>query len=189
MPFYFEPFPTVLYDIKKNGKKVELTNLFLRYKIVEAFKNQKATYYNYNIKEGERPDTIAFKYYGDASLDWIILLTNNIIDPQFEWPLDKRSFQRFLVKKYGNISTAYSTTHHYEQIIQNQKVLFDGTIIPERVAEIDLVTYNSLSSSSKRLVTAYEYEERLNESKREIKLLSDVYLFDLLSIVSEAFQQ
>ena len=97
MPFYFEPFPTVLYDIKKNGKKVELTNLFLRYKIVEAFKNQKATYYNYNIKEGERPDTIAFKYYGDASLDWIILLTNNIIDPQFEWPLDKRSFQRFLV--------------------------------------------------------------------------------------------
>lgn len=189
MPYYFENFPTVNYDVKKNGKKTVLTNLFVRFKIVEAFKKQQAVYYNYNVKDGERPDIIAAKYYEDASLDWIILLTNNIVDPQFDWPLDKKSFTNFIIKKYGSLSAAYSTTHHYEQILQQQQVLFDGTIIPEKTIEIDLTTYNSLSDVNKKIVTAYEYEEDLNESKREIKILSEEYVFDLLSQVRENLEE
>jgi len=186
--FYFEPFPTIDYDIKKNGNTTEVTNLFLRYKILDVFKNQSAVYYNYSIKDGERPDVIAAKYYDDESLDWIILLTNNIVDPHFDWPLDNQAFTNYIVKKYGSITAAKEDTHHYEQITQQQEVLFDSTILPEEFYEIDLTTYNTLSSSEKRIVTSYEYEERLNEAKRDIKLLSEEYVFDLVNQVKDVFK-
>lgn len=186
--YYFENFPTISYDLEKNGNFNNITNIFLRYKIIDVFKKQQAVYYNYNIKDGERPDVIAFKYYGDASLDWIILLTNNIIDPQFDWPLSSKAFENYLVKKYGSITTAREQTHHYEQITQQQQVMFDGTIIPEEYFEIDLNTYNTLSDSDKRIITSYEYEERINESKRSIKLLSEEYVFNVLSLISESFE-
>ena len=188
MPFYFENFPKVSYDIDKSGNTLDVTNLFVRYKLIDAFKKQPAVYYNYNIQDNERPDVIAAKYYEDASLDWIILLTNNIIDPQFEWPLDSRSFENFIKKKYGSVKTAREQTHHYEQITQQQSVLFDGTIVPEEYFEIDLTTYNTLSSSDKRIVTSYEYEERINEAKREIKILSEDYVLSLLTQVRESFE-
>lgn len=188
MPFYFENFPKVSYDIDKTGNNIDATNLFVRYKIVDAFKKQPAVYYNYSVQDGERPDVIAAKYYEDASLDWIILLANNIIDPQFEWPLDRLSFENFIKKKYGSLATAREQTHHYEQITQQQSVLFDGTIVPEEFFEIDLTTYDSLSTSEKRIITSYEYEERINEARRDIKILSEDYVLSLLTQVRESFE-
>ena len=63
MSYYFRPFPLTLYDVKKNGKSSLLTDITSRFKIVEAFQRQEAVYYDYSVKEGERADTIAFKYY------------------------------------------------------------------------------------------------------------------------------
>lgn len=189
MPFYFENFPKVSYDIDKTGNKIDVTNLFVRYKIVDAFKKQPAVYYDYNIKDGERPDVIAAKYYEDASLDWIILLANNIIDPQFEWPLDRKSFENYVKKKYGSVSTAKEQTHHYEQITQQQSVLFDSTVVPEEFHEIDLTTYDTLAAGDKRIVTSYEYEDRVNEAKRNIKLLSEDYVLILLTQIRESLEE
>ena len=187
MAFYFRPFNLIEYDIKKNDKTVLLTNIMTRFKIVEAFERQEAVYYDYSVKDSERADTIAFKYYNDASLDWVIYLTNNIIDPEFEWPLGSIALNAFIIKKYGSIATASSDIHHYEQLITPHEVLFDGTVIPELYEEIDKTTYDSLSSTEKRVVTSYEYEQRMNESKRDIKLLSVDFLPELLSQVKTVF--
>ena len=187
MAYYFRPFPLTFYDVKKNNKEVLLTNISMRFKVLEAFERQEAVYYEYSVKDGERADTIAFKYYEDASLDWVIYVTNNIIDPQFDWPLSSTALTNYIVKKYGSITTAMEQTHHYEQIIQQHEILFDGTIIPAAYEEIDLITYNSLPSSEKRIVTSYEYEQELNESKRSIKLLSSDFIAPLLSQVKRIF--
>jgi len=187
MAYYFRPFPLTTYDIKKNDKSTLLTNITTRFKILEAFERQEAVYYDYSVKDGERADTIAFKYYEDSSLDWIIYLTNNIIDPQFDWPLSSTSLNRYIIKKYGSVTAAMEETHHYEQILQQHEVLFDGTIIPVIREEIDLTTYGALSSSEKRIVTSYEYEQELNESKRSIKLLSADFIAPLLSQVKRIF--
>lgn len=187
MAYYFRPFNLVEYDIKKNGNTSLLTNIMARFKIVESFERQEAVYYDYSVKDGERADTIAFKYYGDASLDWVIYITNNIIDPEFDWPLSSTALGRYIAKKYGSISTAMSETHHYEKLITSHQVLFDGTIIPEKYEQIDLTTYNTLSSSEKRLVTSYEYEQKVNEGKRDIKLLSEDYIPQLLTQVKTVF--
>ena len=187
MAFYFRPFNLIEYDVKKNNKTVLLTNIMSRFKIVEAFERQEAIYYDYSVKDGERADTIAFKYYDDASLDWVVYLTNNIIDPQFEWPLSSTALNAYIIKKYGSITTASSQIHHYEQLITPHEVLFDGTIISEQYEEIDKTTYDSLSSSEKRIVTSYEYEQKLNEDKRDIKLLSVDFLPDLLNQIKTIF--
>jgi hypothetical protein len=187
MAYYFRPFPLIEYDIKKNQKTSLLTNIMTRFKIVESFQRQEAVYYDYSVKDGERADTIAFKYYNDASLDWVIYLTNNIIDPEFDWPLSTNAANKYIVKKYGSITAANEQVHHYEQLVTAHQVLFDGTVIPEKYEQIDLTTYNSLASADRRIVTAYEYEHRENEAKREIKLLSADFLPDLLTQVKTAF--
>ena len=187
MPFFFEPFPTVDYDIKKNGKTEVLTNLTLRFKLQEVLKNRTAVFYDYIVKEGERPDVIAHKYYDDASLDWIILLTNDIINPHFDWPLDFLSFQRFLRKKYGSVQTANDGVHHYEKIIRSQSVLFDGTIIPEKTVQVDLDTYNTLAADSRKSISNFTFEENLNEDKRNIKILDKKFVTGLLNQVETIF--
>ncbi len=188
MAFYFSPFPLVLYDVKKNDRSTVLTNIMKRFKIVEAFQRQEAIYYNYVVKDGERADVIAFKYYGDSSLDWVIYLTNNIIDPQFDWPLSSRSLLKYIAKKYGSINAAKQQIYQYQQILNLGSVLFDGTIIPARYEPIDLLTYNTLPPSEKRIVTAYEYEVEENDEKREIKLLSSDFTSQLLAQVNTVFE-
>lgn len=188
MAFYFRPFPLVNYDLKKNNNNTVLTNIMTRFKIVESFQRQEAVYYDYSVKEGERADQIAFKFYEDASLDWVIYIVNNVVDPEFDWPLDRTSLESFIAKKYGSVSTAMSQTHHYEQIVAAQSVLFDGTIIPEESYQVDLQTYNTLPAADKKVVTSYEYEIEKNDKKREIKLLSNDFLISLLNQVETIFE-
>ncbi len=188
MAYYFRPFPLISYDIKKNNRSAVLTNIMSRFKIVEAFQRQEAIYYSYTVKDEERADTIAFKYYGDSSLDWVIYLTNNIIDPEFDWPLSSRALEKFIVKKYGSIVAARQQIHAYQLILNQAIVDIDGTITPARYEPIDLTTYNTLSQSQKRIVTAYEYEVQLNDSKREIELLSADFISQLLAQVNTVFE-
>jgi len=189
MNYFFKNFPTVDYDIKKNGKKITVPNITASMKIQDLVRRKKAVFYNYNVPEGERADAIAFKYYGDASLDWVIFLTNQYIDPQFDWPLDRRSFENYLTDKYGSVRLASSTIHHYEQILQEQSVNFDGTVVPEIYIEIDLDTYNSLDIAERRTVYCYEYEQRINDAKREIKLLDERYVIELVGQAQEVFNR
>lgn len=188
MSFYFKNFPTVNYDIKKNDKLQVLTNLTLRFRIQEALQNKVTVMYDYNVKDGERPDIIADKYYKDSTLDWVILLVNNIIDPHFEWPLDSLSFDSFIREKYGSVANAQSQVHHYEKILRSQSVTFDGTIIPEKSIYIDQETYNTLSVSDRKSVSNYDYEIDLNEQRATIKILDKKFITSVINAVDLVLQ-
>ena len=181
MSYMFSNWPTVSYDLKKNGKPLELTNITLRFKINELLRNKSTVMYQYDVKDGERPDIIAYKYYGDTTLDWVILLTNNIVDPQFEWPLDDRSFERYMRNKYGSLEAAKQTIHLYEKILREQQVYFDGTIIPEKRVVVDKETYDLTSPTSRRAVDKYTYELELNQARSSIKILDKRYISGIVS--------
>lgn len=185
MAYYFSPFKRVDYDISKDNKPVSSVNLLTRFKIADKILKSKAVYYNYNVKEGERADVIAFKYYGDFTLDWLIFLTNNIVDPLYDWPLDTPSLERFIIKKYGSLRAANEGIHHYEHIIQQHEVLYDGTIVPEKSIIIDQTTYDSLGGQDTRIITNYNYEVDKNDKKRLIKLLDEEYVTSVIDKVSE----
>ncbi len=197
MAHYFKPFPKIDYDLKKNGKSNSLTNITLRFKVQEALLSQSVIYYDYRVQEEDRPDIVAELYYQDSTLDWLILIINDIVDPQFEWPKEQYSLDKFIRQKYGSISEAQGTVHHYEKILNAQSTLADGTVVPERTVKIDQTTYNSLAGDTlqgetgfvkvRREVSAYQYEQDLNDERRNIKLLDQVYVPQVLSAVRGIF--
>ena len=110
MSNYFYTFPTVPYDADGTmpNKYQTVRNIMNRIKIKESIKSDIAAFYPYIIEEGERPDILSYKYYGSVSYAYLILLFNNIIDPQFDWPLGAIDFENYIISKYGSVSTAYT---------------------------------------------------------------------------------
>ena len=160
----------------------------LRYKFSAALKAQPLSYYNYTVREGQRPDNVAYVLYKLPSLSWTLLLINSIHDPDYEWPLSQRDFEAFLKAKYGSIPVAQSTVHEYRKVINEQSVLFDNTIIPKKTLIVDETTYNTLSTDAREIIYKYDYEEELNDERRNILYIPLNTLTTLLADISEVFE-
>jgi len=189
MSFYFRPFPKVSYDIKKNNLPILLTNITARYKIRDILKSRTSIYFSYTVKDGDRPDVLAYKYYGDETLDWLIYLVNDIIDPYYDWPLSDDAFNKYMTTLYGSPNTARATTYEYRKILNSQSTLIDGTVVPERFVVVDQNTYNGLSTSDRKEIDAYQYYEEQNDKKRDIKILSSDFVGQIKSEVEVIFSE
>lgn len=110
-----------------NQDYTTIKNLWRRAKLREDIANAITAFNHYQIKEGERPDQIAEKVYGDPELDWVILITNNITNVNDEWPLDNETFYNYLIDKYGS-EAAIEDKHHTETVEQKDK--FNRLIFP-----------------------------------------------------------
>lgn len=171
MSKYFSNLPSLQYDIDGNNKFKETTNIFFRQKLTELALQEANIYYPYQVQPKERPDIIAFNYYGSVDFTWIVLFSNTIIDPYFEWPLDTDDFNNFMISKYGSISTAQNQTHSYNQILRSAT-----STQPRVTIEVDETTYSSLDENSRIIKTKFDYEFEKNEEKRNINLIEDVYV-------------
>jgi len=180
MAYYFSHLPTITYNSGGVSSKVKtnirVTDITKRFRISQLLNNREVFYYDYSVKDGERPDTIAHKLYGDSRLDWVVLLVNEIHDKYYQFPLSTSEFDEFIAKQYGSLGQAQNTVHHYERIIQAQQTLSDGTVVPERRLQVDETTYNSLSATDRRSVSVYEHEFRSNEKRRNIKLVDPQFI-------------
>ena len=130
---YFKQVPDFEYVNRTKGSQdisnyINVKNLFKRGKIRPDIFGNLSFFTKYKIVGDERPDNIAFKEYNDSSLDWVVLLSNNILNIQSEWPLPQTSLDEILLEKYGTYDKLYSGIHHYETIeIKNSK---GGVILP-----------------------------------------------------------
>lgn len=186
MPYFFSQVPNVeypkFYDDGKISEYESVKNIFKRVVVREDIFENLSFFQKYNIIGDERPDMVADKFYDDPSLDWVILLSNNIINLNYEWPLTQRQFDRYLLDKYGSYENIYFI-HHFESIkvtsSNGTTILKEGTIIPETFS---LRYYDaSLGQSVLRTnlsvpITNYEYETRLEDLKRTIYILKSDYL-------------
>jgi hypothetical protein len=188
MSIYFSYFPLVAHDLTNEGKNVLLTNIMRRFKVKSSVKDNTSVYYDYDIQAGDRPDTIAEKYYGSSSLAWIVIHYNDIIDPFYGWPLFDPDFSEYIRTKYGSISASQSTVYEYRQILQEKQTLVDGTIIPEKYLVVDQTTYNGLTELERVAVTYWDYEIEENEKKRKIKILDKKYVPQLRAEVEKVLR-
>ena len=162
---YFNLMPKIYYDSAGIGQPKIVTNLMRRVGLRAKIKTNTMLFDTYKVKEGETPEIIAHKMYGDSELHWIVMLVNNIIDRYHDWPMSTNQFNSYLNQKYvdadGNPNM--SGVHHYEidQTSGDTKVTIEVT---------DLTTYPSAST-----VTNYEYEQRRQDRIREIRLLDPRY--------------
>ena len=156
---YFGHFPLIPYDSVGDGKFKLVTNLLKRIAVRSKVKTNVLVFDTYDVKSGETPELIADKLYNDPELHWVVLMMNDITDRYHQWPLTENQFLAHINDKYDNVDA----THHYE-ISQTSG---DTTI----KIEVENSTYPSAT-----IVTNYEYEVALNESKRKIDLLRNDYL-------------
>ena len=181
---------------------ITVKNFFRRGKINESIFSNLAYFENYSIEGDERADQVADKIYGDSTLDWIVFLSNNIINVQSEWPLPSYVFDKIMIQKYGSYQTLYSGIHHYEtnEIIDSlgNVMLKEGLKISptwktngnfvqqgnsyyyefydqglESVVQIPKIDFI-------KEVTNYDYEIFEEEKKRNIYLLKPDYIGILL---------
>ena len=162
---YFKQFPTIPYDSHGTGKFKDVKNLLRRVAIRSKVKTNTMVYDTYDVKNGETPESIAFKLYGDAELHWVIMLLNDITDRYHDWPMTEAQFSQFVQDKYDNVDG----THHYE-ISQSSG---DTSI------KIDIGTDNT-NYPSATLITNYEYEQSQQDSKRKIRLLDPSFVADFV---------
>lgn len=187
MSFYFKDYPLVNFSLKKNLNTELLTDITVRYKVRDVVKNTAAIFYDYVVKDEDRPDIIAHKFYNNSTLDWIILITNDIIDPYYDWPLNNDNFNKYMKNIYGSVSTAKTTVFEYRQILNQAKITFDGKNIPKRTVVVDLNTYNSLVATDREIIYGYEYYQEQNDKKRRIRLIDKEFVEPILSEVRNIF--
>jgi hypothetical protein len=187
MSNYFRQVPNLEYVNRlpdaKIGDYTLVKNLFKRGKLREDIFQNLAFFTKYQIDGDDRPDNVAFKVYNDSTLDWLILICNNVINIQTEWPLPQNDFDRFVLDKYGDYETLYNGIHHYEttEVTNSQGVV----ILPAGLqvqSDYTLTYYDYFADSLVTVndavipVTNYEYEEGIENDKRNIFILKPQYL-------------
>ena len=187
MSNYFDLIPNFDYVSRLPDAKISdyirVKNFFRRATLREDIFQSLTFFTKYSIQGDDRPDNVAHKVYENSDLDWVILLANNITHIPTEWPMPQNDFDRFLLDKYDNYDTIYNGIHHHETI--EVKDSNDVTIIPaglEVSSDFNQSYYDHYlkkivdTVDITRPVTNYEYEEKLENKKREIFILKQEYL-------------
>jgi len=205
MAKYFNYFPTTYYSNSNESTALDtVTNVIARFAFENAVKDNASLFYPYDVQDGETPEMIANKYYGSSEKHWIVLLFNDIIDPQYDWPLDQRTLIKYINDKYSNqgaTHSPYQTGIQWAQDAGNIKAYYKTVTrlsskptknqIVEKI-EVDATTHTNLpvtsstytlqdgsritETISKATQTYYDYEVELNDAKRKIRLLKSEYV-------------
>lgn len=148
---YFNEIPNLevisrFLNADNNEEYIKIKNLWRRAKLRDDIANAVTAFNYYQIKDNERPDQIAQKYYGDPELDWVVLITNNIININEDWPLDNNSLYNYLIEKYGS-EEALQEIHHVETV--EEKDSFNRLVIPkELVVDGEEISPESITTST-----------------------------------------
>jgi hypothetical protein len=154
---FFKYFPHIDYTFQNsNGAYVlDLTNTTVHVRLAEAIKKNITVMYDYQIQDGQRPDSVSVDLYGVVDYTWIILLVNNIFT-LFDWPLNNDEFNKYIIEKYTSVAVA-------QALLRYRTV--DNYIV-------DLATFNALDGNQRgEPQTTYDYELNLNDAKRRIRVV------------------
>jgi len=203
MARFFNYFPKTVYTANTNSSGLDtVTNIISRFGFEQKLKDNSAAFYKYSIQDTDTPEIIAHKYYDNPERHWIVLMFNDIIDPQFDWPLRYENFIKFVDTKYtanGAANTTVQTGLAWAMSVNNVQSYYkivtrtniDNKSIVETI-QVDANTYVNVATSSSSVTlqsgdvitqtvtkskkTYYDYEMELNEDKRNINLLKPEFV-------------
>lgn len=173
---------------------ITVKNLFRRVEIREDIFSSLIYFTNYKIIGDERPDQVAKKVYDDEDLDWVVLISNNILNVREEWPFPQKIFDEYLLEKYGTYDNLYSVRNYKSRELRDSSgalVLPKDLIVDENYSvtffDIGLgteVTNSNLTDP----VTNFQYENEKEDAKRNIYLLKPEYLSVILDDLKSLMQ-
>jgi hypothetical protein len=186
MSNYFSEVPDFEYVSRLPDAKISdyitVKNLFRRGFLREDIFQDLTFFTKYQIQGDDRPDNVAFEIYQDSTLDWLVLMANNVINIQNEWPISNSVFDELMTDKYESYENLIGGIHHYETIEVKDA---SGVVIIKAGLQVESnysVTFfderaNELKTITPTIpVTNYEYEQKINEGKRNIYLLKPKYI-------------
>ena len=158
---YFSEFPIIKYDSVGDKNFKDVTDLLKRVVVRAKVKANTTVYNSYNVKEGETPEILAHRLYGDSELHWVILLVNDITDRYHQWPMNYIQFLTYVNDKYTNVNA----THHYyiEQTSGNTDIRIN-------------IGADNTGHAGATAVTNYEYEEDRQDQLRQIRIMNPAYV-------------
>ena len=154
---YFKNFPLIRYN------DTLVRNIMLKSSFVGNLNLGDTAFYTYEVKDGERPTTVAFNYYNSIDYVWLVYLSNQITDPYFEWLLSSQDLDAHVIKKYGSLQSAQQTIIEYKNIYNNYDI-----------TTLDTFNYyqqNNITTEFLTPVYGYDKEVTLNERRRNIQLI------------------
>lgn len=208
MAKYFSQFPLTSYRFGDSPGIDTAVKITAGYRLQKSFKENTVIYYSYVIQDGETPEVIAYKVYGDIEKHWIILFMNDIVDPQYQWPLEQRALLDYIDKKYSANAATNQTGLEWAQantksFYKVEQVTYNNRTKSEQIVEIDEDQYDTLVVSTESLVlkdgtlltirttktekSYYEYEIEKNEAKRTIRILKPEFATGLQQEFVRAF--
>jgi hypothetical protein len=198
MSKYFNYFPKTVYSLDDTNNVDVVTSIVSRFAFESSFRDNTAVYYEYNIQDSDTPEIIANKFYGDSEKHWVVLMLNQIVDPQFDWPLDQRTIISYMDEKYSanasvgqsGVSWAQANIHSYYKV-ETRTTNSTNTDLQTKI-QVDANTYANVAATttnltledgnsitikvSKETKSYYDYEVEQNETKRTIKLLKPEFV-------------
>jgi hypothetical protein len=198
MSKYFNYFPKTVYSLDNTNNADVVTSIVSRFAFESSFRDNTAVYYEYNIQDSDTPEIIANKFYGDSEKHWVVLMLNQIVDPQFDWPLDQRTIISYMNEKYSanasvgqsGVSWAQANIHSYYKV-ETRTTNSTNTDLQTKI-QVDANTYANVAATttnltledgnsitikvSKETKSYYDYEVEQNETKRTIKLLKPEFV-------------
>jgi hypothetical protein len=198
---YFSTLPKIL-TTDYNGSGLTVTNIIARAELRESLLKNPLLFYSYDIQEGDTPEIIAEKYYGDPYRYWIVLFSSQLLDPQWDWPMNSRVFDKYIVNKYSGeeyansnvssvvLSYATGTVKEYRKTItttdENTGTQTSKTIVIDEntfndtsestITQTSDAGYTVTQSVSLEPISIYTYESELNDSRRTINLINSIYV-------------
>lgn len=151
---YFNNFPVIHYSLDNGQTSFQITDIFRRVRALDENLTTSTVYDDYDIMEGETPEVVADKLYNNSYYHWVVLVTNGILDPRFDWPLGNRELINYVKRKY-NIENVDAVKHY--------------------INDDDEVVHSSYAGT-KYPVSYFSYEESLNEAKRRIRIVKPQFL-------------
>ena len=190
---YFQELPNILYpSLLSSRNKVEsriiVKNLFKRSKLRTDLDQAVTAFNYYSIKDGMRPDMVAQELYDNPELDWVVLTSSNITNIRNQWPLNHNDLQEYMLEKYGSEENI-AKVHHYE----TRKIVdeYNRVVMPAGLEVNQNFSFQYLNFSKQVIkvipsqvvaeITNYQYEVKLNDEKRRIKVLKSEYLSGFIS--------
>jgi hypothetical protein len=212
MAKYFNNFPKEYYTLEDRPNGLDIvTNIISRFSLEQSFKENTSIYEKYNVQDSDTPEIIASKIYDSPERHWIVLAMNDIVDPQWDWPLDYRTLISFIDDKYtananvaagqtGLVWAQQNTQSYYS--VEKRTTVKNGEYLEKKV-QVDANTYANVSVTSSNVTlsdgnqitisvtkeskTYYDYELAENESKRQIKILKPEFAYALEQELKNVF--
>jgi hypothetical protein len=157
MKSYFQNFPKIEYQTPEG--KISCSDLMTRFKFLDSVQSDPFAIYEYELRDGDRPDIIAHRYYKNADLAWIVMLSSDLFSVKDSFVLSDDELQSYIEYSYGiTLEESYTQIHHYEDD--------DGFV----------VDYATMIGSGGEAISVYDHEFKLNNDKRKLKLISNRYV-------------